>query len=119
VEFSISCAAADVTITFPGNITDMPYRKYGPTTPGAPATTAWYTFSNITVNSSTSITAHFFDGQLGDDTGVDGIIVDQGGPGQALGPVAIPTMTEWGMIILIGLLGIGAVYYLRRRRSAI
>ncbi len=32
--------------------------------------------------------------------------------------VAVPTMTEWGMIILAVLLGIGTVYYLRRRRLA-
>ena len=34
-------------------------------------------------------------------------------------PTAVPTMGEWGMIILIVLLGIGSVYYLRRRRLAI
>ena len=119
VEFTLNCAAADVTITFPGSITGTTYRKYGPTTPGNAATAAWYTFNNVTVNSSTSITLHLQDGQLGDDTGVDGIIVDEGGPGQALAAAAIPTMTEWGMIILIVLLGIGSVYYLRRRRLAI
>ena len=119
VEFTLSCAAADVTITFPGDISDKTYRKYGPTTPGNAATAAWYDFNNVTVNSSTSITLHLQDGQLGDDTGVDGIIVDQGGPGQALAAAAIPTMTDWGMIILIVLLGIGPVYYFRRRRLAI
>jgi hypothetical protein len=119
VEFALSCGSADVRITFPGSIKDVPYRKYGPTTPGNPATVAWYTFSNITMNSDTSITLHLQDGQLGDDTGVDEIIVDEGGPGQTSpSPAAIPTMTEWGMIILIALLGIGSVYYLRRRRSA-
>ena len=35
-----------------------------------------------------------------------------------LSQTAVPTMTEWGMIILVILLGIGAVYYLRRRRLA-
>jgi hypothetical protein len=119
VEFSLSCATADVTITFPGSITDLPYRKYGPTTPGEPATVAWYTFSNVTLNSSTSITAHFYDGQLGDDTGVDGLIVDQGGVGQALHYAAIPTMNEWGMLVLMVFLGIGSIYYLKRRRLAI
>ena len=32
---------------------------------------------------------------------------------------AVPTMTEWGLIILTVLLGAGSVYYLRRRRLAI
>ena len=30
-------------------------------------------------------------------------------------PVAVPTINEWGMIILLVLQGIGALYYLRRR----
>jgi hypothetical protein len=33
-------------------------------------------------------------------------------------PERIPTMTEWGMIILVILLGIGSIYYLRRRVAA-
>lgn len=32
--------------------------------------------------------------------------------------VAIPTMTEWGMVIFIVLTGLGAVYYLRRQRKS-
>jgi hypothetical protein len=32
--------------------------------------------------------------------------------------VAIPTLTEWGMIIFIILAGLGAVYYLKRRKRA-
>ena len=35
-----------------------------------------------------------------------------------LTPVAIPTLTEWGMIIFVVLAGLGAVYYLRRQRRA-
>ena len=31
----------------------------------------------------------------------------------------VPTLTEWGMILLTVFLGIGSVYYLRRRRSGI
>jgi uncharacterized repeat protein (TIGR01451 family) len=32
---------------------------------------------------------------------------------------SVPTMTDWGMIILMVLLGGGAVYYLRRRRLVV
>jgi hypothetical protein len=32
---------------------------------------------------------------------------------------AVPTLTEWGMILLTVLLGISSVFYLRKRRSAI
>jgi hypothetical protein len=31
---------------------------------------------------------------------------------------SVPTMTEWGMIIFIFLAGLGAVYYLRRQKTA-
>jgi len=118
VEFTLNCAAADVTITFPGSIGGSTYRKYGPTTPGNAATTAWYTFNNVTLNGSNSITLHLADGQLGDDTGVDGIIVDQGGPGLPPGGVvAVPTMTEWGMILFMLCAGLGAVYLIKRRRA--
>ena len=116
VEFTLNCAVADVTITFPGNIGGTTYRKYGPTTPGNALTKAWYTFSNVTANSSTSITLHLTDGELGDDTGKDGIIVDQGGPGQQSLAVAVPTMNEWGMLLFVLFAGVGSLYYLRRRR---
>jgi virginiamycin B lyase len=33
--------------------------------------------------------------------------------------VSVPTMTEWGMIIVIILFGIGSVYYLRKPTSAV
>ena len=33
-------------------------------------------------------------------------------------PQAVPSMTEWGMIIFMALAGLGAVYYLRRQRRA-
>jgi hypothetical protein len=118
VEFTLNCAAADVTITFPGSITGTTYRKYGPTTPGNPGTAKWYTFS-VTANSSTSVTLQLADGQFGDDTAVDGTIVDAGGPGLPLGSgaVEIPTMNEWGIILFISLAGLGSIYYLKRRRE--
>ncbi len=116
VEFTLNCADADVTITFPGSVIGSTYRKYGPTTPGLVSTSAWYTLGNVTDNGNNSVTLHLHDGQLGDDTGVDGIIVDQGGVAQPAGkgPVDVPTMTEWGMIVFMVLAGLGAVRYLRK-----
>ena len=114
VEFSLNCPQADVTITFPGDVSNMTYRKYGPTTPGNPSTTQWYTFQNVIV-SGNQVTLHLQDGQLGDDTGVDGFIFDQGGPGQR-GRVTVPTMNEWGTIVFMVLTGLVALFYLRRRR---
>ena len=119
VEFSLNCAQADVTITFPGSISATTYRKYGPTTPGNAATNAWYTFNDVSANGSNSIILHLTDGQLGDDTDEDGMIVDSGGPGQqGNDPVSVPTMTEWGMILFMALAGIGSVYFLRRQKKA-
>jgi hypothetical protein len=33
-------------------------------------------------------------------------------------PSAIPTMTEWGMIIFVVLAALGSVYYMRRQKTA-
>jgi hypothetical protein len=54
------------------------------------------------------------DGALGDDTGVDGQIVDPGGPAV----VAVPTMPWWAMLALLVVLTTGAVWLLRRYRYA-
>lgn len=104
--FTVNCSAADVSITFTGatDLTGLPYRKYGPTTPGDPSTTKWYTFNNVTVTGNTYI-LHLQDGVLGDDTpGGDHMIVGVGGPGQPQQAVPIPTLTEWGMLIMALLL---------------
>ena len=112
-----------VTITFPGDITGMTYRKYGPT-PDHP-TPQWYDFmydgtTGAEINGNQAI-LHFVDGQRGDDDlTANGVIVDPSGPGQQRQQqqVAVPTMNEWGMIIFMILAGIGAVYYVRRQRRS-
>jgi len=113
VEFSLNCSNATVTITFPGNVPST-YRKYGPTTPGDPLTTQWYTFANAQINGN-QVTLTLQDGQLGDDTGIDGIIIDQGGPGQQQQELAVPTMTEWGILVFMVLAGLGSIFYLRKK----
>jgi len=51
------------------------------------------------------------DGQLGDDTGVDGVIYDQGGPASPGTPVAdAPAMNGWGMFLFMLLAGLGAMH---------
>lgn len=114
VEFTLNCAAADVTITYPGSIEGTTYRKYGPTTPGDPATATWYPFRDVTVNGSNSLTLHLRDGQLGDDTVTDGRIVDAGGPARQLDMTSIPAMDERGMLLLALLLGAAGLFALRR-----
>jgi len=56
------------------------------------------------------------DDNLGDDTGVDGWIIDQGGPCR-FGSQPIPTLNEWGMIGLSLLLASISYFMLRRRES--
>lgn len=90
------------------------YRKYGPNPPGGPQ--QWYgipsTFSVVTVGSLHPRRADFTltDGQPGDDTPVDGVIVDQGGPTD---PDNIPTASEWGLLALAMALAAFAALKLR------
>ena len=112
------------------NMEGYTYRKYGLepvddlNTPTNETTTPhWYDFmwDEITGTgaqiSGNTITLYFVDGQRGDDDITsNGTIVDQGGPGDM--GMGIPTMTEWGMIIFTMVAGLGAVYYLRRQKTA-
>ena len=77
--------SATVTMRCPAGSAPTTYWKYGPSDPQAvPPVVEWYEFmddgttgAQITDN---IVTLEFVDGQRGDDTGPDGIIVDQGGP---------------------------------------
>ncbi len=118
-------ASTTVTISFfdsshnPIDMSGFIYRKYGPTTDKP--FPHWYDFmydgttgAEIVGN---VVTLHFVDGARGDDDlTLNSIIVDQGGPGQ--GAANIPTMTEWGMIIFVVLAGLGAVFFMRRQKTA-
>ena len=87
--YELQCKTADITIYFHGINklqNDLVYQKYGPTTPGDFSTSTWYTLPNVTFSTTTIydqsvVTANFSlkDGELGDDTGIDGRIVDPGG----------------------------------------
>ena len=108
VEFRLSCETAIVEVVFhdaaAGELADSTYRKYGPVTPGDTATTAWYDFSDYATLTGNTWTLDLADDRLGDDTGDDGIIVDQGGPasGQAGGQaVPIPVDRTWALLLLI------------------
>ena len=130
VEFRLLCNSANVKIYFhgAGSLEGYTYRKYGPTPPNFNAAN-WYTLPNVTYGTSniggnTVAYAEFtlIDGGLGDDTGVDGVIVDQGGPGipAATGVNAdstpVPTMSEWG-IILTGLFMLFASFVMIRKKK--
>ena len=88
------------------------YWKYGPTP--TDASYDWYQLpATIAGNTATfSIT----DGGLGDDDlTANGIIVDQGGPG-AGGTASIPTLSEWALLMLAGLMGLFGMTQVRQRK---
>lgn len=110
-------ATLEFTITYP---TALPagtqYWKYGPTPDNADP--HWYGLP-ATV-SGNQVTFSITDGGLGDDDwalGPNGTVVDQGGPGFGGSPTAIPTLSEWGMVLLSLLLaGLGWQVRPARRR---
>jgi hypothetical protein len=111
-----------VTIYLPKNTSITTYYKYGPT-PADP-TDHWYEFMYDAQTGAqifheatqTRIVLHLCDGQRGDDDLIaNGTIVDQGGPGILQGSTPIPTLTEWGAIILALLLVSVALMKIGRR----
>jgi len=124
VSFVAHCESADITIFVHGasSLAGFDYCKFGPTTPGQPATTAWYeqagvTLGTATVGSATVATASFtlLDNAQGDDTGDDGDIVDQGGPGFAAQQnEAIPLLDPRLGLALAALIALAGALALRR-----
>jgi len=121
VAFTLPCATATVRIYYHGadSLANFIYRKYGPT-PSDWNTSIWYSMPGVTFgtkeiggNSVPYVEFPLTESQLGDDT--QGYpIVDQGGVAMA---TAIPTLNEWGLILL-GLLIFGAaVLRIRRQRA--
>lgn len=111
-------SAATITITYPAVLPpNTVYLKYG-STPGTVAA-HWYTIPATIVGSTVTLT--ITDGDLGDnDLMVNSTIVDPGGVGvqsQFSGAVAIPTLSEWGVMMLSILLALGAFFSLRRLRT--
>ncbi|QJR15102.1 fibronectin type III domain-containing protein [Usitatibacter palustris] len=107
-------SAITMTVTYPAALpAGSVYWKYGPT----PSDTRphWYTLP-ATIAGTTAIFT-ITDGQLGDDDLLaNGTIVDQGGPGVPGAPgtvTAVPTLSEW-MLMLLALVMLGSVVVIRR-----
>jgi hypothetical protein len=106
---------ATVNLTYPSALPgDSQYQKYGPTSPSA--SPQWYVMPGATVSGNT---AQFTltDGQLGDDDWTpNGTIIDAGGPDAAAAALTgVPTLSQWALMLLAGLLAMfGGV---QRRRS--
>jgi len=102
-----------MTITYPQALQNgTQYWKYGPT-PTNPAP-HWYVLPATIAGNSVTFT--ITDGQLGDDDlAANGTIVDQGGPGTPGSAVAVPTLSEWAMLLLAGLVMLAGMGAVRRR----
>jgi hypothetical protein len=106
-------STVQITITYPQVLpVGAQFWKHGPR-PGQAA--GWYIYSRATADGNTVVLT-LTDGALGDDDldATNGRIVDAGAPAMAGGPVAIPTLSQWGMLLLSGLM---AVPGLRLRRK--
>jgi len=111
-------SSATVVITYPSALpAGTAYWKYGRT---ASNTTAhWYQFAGAVISGNT-ITLTLTDGADGDDDmTANSVIADPGGPGVSVSSAAtsIPTLSEWGMIILSGLMALTTFVTLRRRNA--
>jgi hypothetical protein len=120
--FEIPCSSATVRIYYHGadNLDGYIYRKFG-LTPADWGVSLWYTmtvaFGTKDIGGHTVPYMEFdlVESELGDDTNGDSTIIDQGGPG-LFDPTSIPTLSEWGMIILFLLTITAAFTVIRRRR---
>ena len=109
-------ATLNVSITYPaGSLNGLTPYKFGPPTAGDPP--SW--FAHGAINGDT-VTYSVTDDGLGDnDTTNPGVIEDPFAPLLLAAPPAtaqpIPTLSEWAMLLMAGLLGLLAAGALRRQ----
>ena len=115
-------SAATVAITYPSALpTGTVYWKYGRTASNPVA--HWYQYSGAVISGDRmSINLTLTDNADGDDAyTTDSVIVDPGGPGlpadAPAGATSIPTLSEWGVIILSSLMAMFGLRQARRRSS--
>ncbi len=97
------------TITYPQPLPPgTAYWKYGPTP--SDASPHWYALPAVVTGNT--VTFSITDGAMGDDDlAANGAIVDQGGPGVPGAPAAaaVPTLSEWALMLLAALLPLSAM----------
>jgi len=112
---------ATVAINYPAALpVGVVYWKYGPTQSNA--NSHWYSLpegsgpGTISISADRkTITLTLADGGLGDDDlAANSVIVDQGGPGVPATATAVPTLGEWGRIVLGFLIAMFALAVGRR-----
>ncbi|MFV8816816.1 choice-of-anchor U domain-containing protein [Haliea sp. E17] len=117
ISFELPCSSATVKFFYHGMTMfepGMAYRKYGPTPPDFSAP-SWYsvdaTFVEESVGAGATVwtaSLNLVDGALGDNTGVDGRIVDPGGVGVRLPAAApVPAAGQAQVIPVMGLPALG------------
>jgi hypothetical protein len=118
IAFRAPCSSATFSLFLHG-AGPMPgtYRKYGPLPPGGGA--QWYTLPGVTFGAATigsslvdRVDFSLTDGGTGDDTAVDGVIVDQGGP--AAIATNIPSLDSFALLLLGVMLSFAGVIAIRR-----
>lgn len=121
-------SSATLTITYPSVLpAGTVYWKYGPSPAGYNCSGAacsvphWYIMPAAqAVIAGNTVVLTIVDGGVGDDDlSANGTIVDQGGPGFPGGAAAIPTLSEWGLILLSGLMAWFGLAATRRRAGIV
>jgi hypothetical protein len=115
-------ATGTITVTYPSALpAGAVYWKYGPTSGNA--SPHWYSLPEGTGPGTISIspdrltvTLTIADGGLGDDDlKSNGVIVDQGGPGVPVATTqSVPTLSEWGRLLLAVCIAVLAGLAIRR-----
>lgn len=128
LEFNIDCSPADIRILYHGLNQFVPtveYVKFGPNPPDTPPD-VFYVLPGVifgveAVGTDPAVASARFrltDGAVGDDTGVDGLIFDQGGPGLPQEISAAPLLTPAGLVITLFVLVLVARAAWRRHRDS-
>ncbi|MCX8071824.1 MAG: hypothetical protein N3C12_05165 [Candidatus Binatia bacterium] len=106
-------ALVQLTVEGADSLAGITFRKHGPTTPGG-TPPVFYTLADVNpaamvLVSGNTISFELTDGEPGDDTAVDGMIVDQGGPATpasvaaSVPAVALPAATfVFALLLLLG-----------------
>lgn len=121
VSFELPCSSANVTLFYEAlpEAADLRLMKYGKKAPDFSGPDVWYEMPNMVIDrSKNSVSFVLTDGGLGDNTGVDGVIIDPVGLGIASsagnGGNGIPTLNLFALAGLV----FGMVFIVRRKRRS-
>ncbi|GAB4090822.1 IPTL-CTERM sorting domain-containing protein [Hydrogenophaga soli] len=105
-----------VTLTYPSALpAGTQLYKYGPATAGA--SPSWYVHPATFSNGNTTITYTVTDNGVGDSNNTAGVITDPAGPGVPGSVSGVPTLSEWALVFLAGLLGVATALGMRPLRQ--